>query len=305
MAGVQLSEFNDFVEATGPTYVTGPNYLVNEAVKHAYYVGHLMRGDANIKKMIQGGADIRENLVFKDNGTFETYLPGVNHDWENPQRLQKIKAFWRYTLVHMSWVEQEILLNSQVKYGGDDARFQAYVDIRNEKETIMWAAKWNGLENLLWATPDTAQQEAEGGKEPYPITAFINQDTNGLWGSGWGTAPDLGAWTTVEGLTPGDADLDGKFAPQQIAYSNVTADDPSNIVSKMDEMVMDIYFERPATHREYFEDPRLNQQMILTTKAGRQKYMVLIRQGQDHYVAGAQDPAYTDPQFAGIPIRRS
>ena len=308
MSGTALSNFNDFVEGTGPTYVTGPKSLINEAVKNTYWFGRLINGAKAKKKMIQGGANLRESIVFDDNGTFETYLPGANHEWKNPQRLQKIQVEWRYTLSHMSWVEQEILNNEIVTYGTDDAKFHEYVNIRNEKETLMWTSTWNGLENLLWAQPNNSTMEAVDGSAPNSIPAFINQDDDGLWGSGWTTAP-TGTYdsSTVEGLDPTASAVNSKFTPQFQGYdpANTDISTDANLLSAFDDVWMDLQFEQPPTMKQYWEDPRYNKQMIVTTKAGRSTYMRLLRGAQDHFVAGAQDPAYPDPMFNGIPVSRA
>jgi hypothetical protein len=300
MTGTALNQFNDFVEATGPTYVTGPRSLINEAVKNTYYFGQLASGDDQARKMIRGGADIRESLFFQDNGTFETYLPGAEHDWKNPQRLEKVKTYWRFCLAHMSWVEQEILLNERINYGSEEAKFQQYVEIRNEKEALMWTAMWNGLENLLWAEPNADTMEAEAGTEPFSIPAFLNEATNGLF-----LPLDGGTnWTTVEGLDPTAASTDSKWKPQTATYSSEAVNNQDNIISSLDELVQDVEFQIPTMHKQYFEDPTMNRQMILTTKKGRAAYAQLLREGQDHYVVGNQDPAYPDPQYYGIPIKR-
>ena len=300
MAGFPINEFADFVEGTGPTYVTGPKDLVNEAVKNTYYFGRLMQGDVNSTKILQGGADIRESIVFRDNGTFETYNPGQNHDWKNPQRLDKIQAFWKFTMAHMSWTEQEILLNEKIAYGTEEARFHQYVDIRNEKELLMWTSKWNGLEDLLWAEPDilTMDGEGTGFTQPSSIPLYINEDTDGLFARNGTT------FSTIEGIDPTAAATDGKFTPQQLTYDSSTVNDDGNIVSMFDEMFMDVSFEQPYMHKQYWEDPRLNKQMILTTKVGRKAAMVLLRAGSDRYAVGSQDPAYPDPVYNGIPIAR-
>lgn len=300
--GNPLSEYNDFVEGTGPTYVTGPMSLRNEAVKNTYYFGRMMAGDVNATKMLQGGADIRESVVFRDNGTFEFYQPGANHSWQNPQRLEKIRAFWRYSMAHMAWTEQEILNNDKISYGDETARFQQYVDIRNEKEMLMWTSKWNGVENALWAEPLTTTMEGEGAgfTDPYSIPVFINADTNGLHARNGTT------WTAIEGITVTAASVDSRFEPQINTYTGSTLNSDTNVVSNFDEMFQDVTFEQPAMHKQYWEDPRLNKQMIVTTKVGRKAVMVLLRGGNTGgYVVGAQDSAYPDPIFNGIPVARA
>lgn len=299
MAGTALQDFADFVEATGPTYVTGPKSIINAATKRKYLWARLADGELANRKTVSGGSEIRESIVFQDNGTWEKYLPGQNHNWVNPQRLQKIVAQWRYGIAHMSWVEQEILLNERIAYGTDEAMFHQFVDIRNEKEMIMWTAVHNGVENDLWKTPDKDTMEATDGVDTYPILAFVNEDPNGLWGSGWAANP----WTTVEGIDPTASAIAGNFTPQQVTYSSSAANNSDNIVSKFDEMWKKVYFEKPSTFSQYFDDPYLNKQTIITSSRGQTVFQQLLREGQDHYVLPAgQDPAYPDPQFHGIPV---
>lgn len=300
--GSALSEFNDFVEGTGPTYVTGPQSLVNEAVKNTYYFGRFTEGEVAAKRMLQGGTDIRESVVFQDNGTFEFYAPGANHSWKNPQKLKKVQAYWRFAMTHMSWQDQEILLNEKIKYGDDAMRFQQFVDIRNEKEMLMWTAKWNGLEDALWAEPDKATMEGEGSGllSPYSLPAFINEDTNGLF-----ARQSSGTWTTVEGIDPTASDVDGKFTPQQLTYNTETQNDSGNVLSMFDEMAEDVKFKRPTMHKQHFEDPTLSRQMILTTKTGKNAVQTLQRAGNTGgYVVGSQDAAYPNPLHGGVEIER-
>jgi hypothetical protein len=300
MSGVALANFLDFVEGTTSTYVNGPMGLVMEAVKNTYWFGRLIQGQRAKKKMISGGANLRHSLIFQDSGQFETYLPGANHVWSNPQRLKKIQVEWRYTMGHMSWVEQEIINNEIIAYGDDEARFCEFVNIRNEKETIAWGSIWNGLENLLWQVPFPEDMEAVDGTEPYSIPAAINEDTNGLF-----NPRTSAAFTTFQGLTNTDASLGNRYKPQQVTYTTSTVNDPGNIISKMDDLAELLTFEQPPTMTQYWEDPRFNKQMIVTTRRGRAIYKQLLRQSQDHFVAGPQDPAYPDPQYFGIPISRA
>lgn len=303
MSGVALSNFLDFVEGTTSTYVNGPMGLVLEAVKNTYWFGRLIQGQRSKKKMVSGGANIRHSVVFQDSGQFETYLPGGSHTWRNPQRLKKIQVEWRYTMGHMAWVEQEILNNEIIAYGDDEARFCEFVNIRNEKETIAWAAIWNGLENLLWQVPFPEDMESVDGTEPFSIPAMVNEFTNGLFDPQTSTA-----FTTLQGLTPSDASLAGRYAPQAETYSVSTvapAAPDKNIIMAFDDISEKLSFEQPPTMAQYWEDPRYNKQMIVTTRRGRAIYKHLLRQSQDHFVAGPQDPAYPDPQYFGIPIQRA
>lgn len=303
MSGNPLSDFADFVEGTGPVKVTGARNFIMEGVKNMYYFGRLLDPDVSSSKNLRGGSSIRESITFQDNGTWEKYQPGANHTWVNPQRLDRIQLHWRFGMAHMSWTEQEILLNDAVMLGDDGARFQQFVDIRNEKEALMWAAKWNGLETDLWKQPNAATMEGEGTGfiDTYSIPAFINEEANGLFGQVVGGA---GEFTTIETIDPTAASVDGRFTPQIQTYDAVTAGDDNNVLANFDTMFMEVMFEQPRTQAEYWQPGRLNKQMILTSTRGRAHYMFLLREGQDHFIAGNQDPSYPDPQYNGIPVAR-
>jgi hypothetical protein len=202
---------------------------------------------------------------------------------------------------HMSWVEQEIINNEIVAYGDDEARFCELVNLRNEKEAIAWGAIWNGLENLLWQVPFPTDMESVDGTEPYSIEAFINEGTTGLF-----NPITSAAFTTVEGITPGDAAVASRFQPQTASYSApLVTDTLTNVIAAFDNMSELLQYEQPPTMKQYWEDPRYNKQMIVTTRRGRAIYKSLLRASQDHFVAGPQDPAYPDPQYYGVPIQRA
>lgn len=299
MTGTVLSAFNDFAEATGSTYVQSPKKISNLAGRHAYFWSRLF---SNNKETVRGGEDLRFHFIAKPNGTYEEYLPGAYHNWTNPQRLQKGVAQWRFTMVHMSWVDQEILLNDKIRYGQEQYVFEAFVDLRNEKEMMMWTEKAEGMENALWRQPNVTLMEGTGASaiSPYSIFVFCNTHANGLFPS---YTPG-GAWTVVEEINPASADVDGKFTNQVSTYSSSVQDNPNNIIGGLDDLWMDLQFEAPSMLKAYFENPALNNQMFLTTKFGRKTFMGLLRAGQDRFVAGNQDPAYPDPQMHGVPVRR-
>lgn len=54
MAGTALANFNDFMAATGPRYLTSAEDVINEAVKNTYVLSRFLRGRGS-DKVIQGG----------------------------------------------------------------------------------------------------------------------------------------------------------------------------------------------------------------------------------------------------------
>lgn len=307
MSGIALNQFNDFTLATTSVKVSGSESLVNDAQLNTYSFGALMGGDTGRKKMIQGGKTITENIVFQDNGTFRFTLPGETQTWVNPQKLVQSEYHWRFSLAHMAWTRQEVLLNDRIKYGNEENRFLAFVDLRNEKEQLMWTAKWNGVEAQAWAEPDTGAMEAAGGKQANSIPVFINEATNGLFNPGTGGT----TWTTVGGIDP-TVTTQGQTAwvPQTRTYTQeITTEDhmysPGNILAEMSALWRDVRFEQPPTMQAYFDDPRFNRHCIFTSKVGHTAAEIAVRMSNDRLVGGAgpQDWGYSDPAYRGIPIK--
>jgi len=326
-AGSPLSTFNDFVDVTGPAFITSARGIVNEAVKNTYLLGRFLRGRPD-SQILSGGRVIRDTILFDEDTTAENYLPNQSFTWRNPQVLENWEINWRFTTDHSSWTDQEILLN--INDGmSRSARHQAYKNLKWAKEQRMWTSKLNFLEDRLTAQPDTATMETATGADQYSIFSFINEYggtpldagvansglEEGLFGK---NAPNINDadglsltsvtnWSTVEGITPSAVLGTGKWAPQQQAYvTPVGSIIPTDIIaSAFDEMFQDVKFVPPPTRQEYFENENMVSQFIITSKKGMTQYQQELRGGQDQFVTvGRQDPAYVNPQYAGIDLIR-
>lgn len=300
MSGSLLTAFADFTESVTPAYTQmGPKHLFNAAGKNTYLWPTMF----DEKRSIGGGEDIRSSVQFKDNGTYEHVLPGNWNNWQNPQLLDKVTTPWCFGIAHWSYNAKELLLNDKMKYGNDDAIWEAFTNLRDQKLTGCFTNIANGLEESLFAAPDATNMEGAASSTtpaPMSIFAYINQNTNGLWSDG------SAAWTTVSGIDPTSASVNGQYTPQQETYSSVTADDETNVVAGLDSLYMACDFQQPRTMAEYFNDPMLSKLKILTSKRGRKVFMALTRGGTDRYasagMAGYQDPSMSDPQMHGIPV---
>jgi hypothetical protein len=299
MAGTALSGFNDFNEATGPLYLTGDRYIVNEAQLQTYSFGNLTLGDRGKKKMVQGGSTIRESVVFDTNNATRFHKPGDTQNWANPQPLKKIEARWRFAITHKAWTRQEVILNERIKFGDADAVYQAYVDLAYEKEMLMWTDKWNFMEEALWAAPNISNMESDDGTDAYSIPVFVNEDTNGLF-----NPRASSAWTTIEGINPTSTGYT-LFKPVQRTYTSEAINNMGNIISQFDGMWKDLRYEMPPTYQEYFTNPKYNKLCIYCSSYGHTAVGMLIREHTTEgfvHIAGAQDPSCPNPQFHGVPI---
>lgn len=312
-----MSTFNAFMNATGPSFLTGPEDVVNEAVKQTYILARFLRG-ADMATTLQGGSDIRDSIMFDEQSTAQWYSPNATFTPTNPQVLTNWKAYWRFKVDHMSWTDQEIEL--QVPEGmTQSARHQVFKKIKFSKEQRLWTSLLNSMENDLWRAAETADMEAETGQVAYSLPAFINDFTNGLFYSG-ATPTGKTAWTTKQNINPvtetrWKSQLAGLPASGTVPgstnlfYDSSTPNEADagdrNIIQTFDYAWMLTKFQAPPTKQEYFENATLNKQFIACSFRGQGIYMDLLRASQDTYVtSGRQDPAFVNPSYAGIDVIR-
>jgi hypothetical protein len=327
MAGTPIQTFNDFMAATGPTYLTSADAVINEAVKNTYAFSRLLK-DKTSEATIQGGNEIRDVIMFDDSSTYDHYLPNDTFNWRNAQVLDTIKCPWRFSLDHMAWTDHEIELNSGEGSGRDYVKSQ-YKRLKRQKEQRMWTSLLNGFENDLWASPFgmSAEMEGAGGKLPYSLPCFINElpDFNNAFGIRGGLP--LG-WSTVMGLANNASNSDTAGEDRwtnQISYYDPGVTDPNQalqtkagienarvngqtftadiggLITAFDDMFLKCEFVPPSTKQEYFEKPTLNRQMILCSRLGLNQYKQALRASNDTLVS-YQDAAYTNPTFSGIEL---
>ena len=283
-----LSTFTDFIDTTGPSFLTSAEDVVNEACKNNYLLRRFLRGQGP-SETVQGGSSIKDTIMFDEESTFQYYEPNQTFTWENPQVVENWEIQWRFCVDHMAYTDAEVELNVGTGMSRA-ARHTAYKRLKRIKEQRLWTSILNGMEDALFAVPSNSAMEATTGTRPYSIPAFLNEETNGLYSG----------FSTVQGLAPATY---SKWVPQQKTYGSTDVDNADNIISKMDELFLDVQFTPPPSHQEYFDDPSLNAMFIACSKAGQRIYTQLLRSSQDTFVtASRQDPAYQSPKYAGIDL---
>ena len=324
-----IQTFNDFMVATGPSYLTSVDSVINEAVKNTYAFSRLLKGKTK-EQTVQGGNEIRDVIMFDDARTYGHYQPNDTFVWSNPQVSDYIRCPWRFHIDHMSWTDAEVQLNTGETAASTKA---AYKRLKKIKEMRMWTSMLNGMEEDLWARPDVAQMEAETGRLPYSLPYFlteVGQDFGGALGRR-GTAPytastntshtvmrispftesrwtnalelyncatDASAPTSTNWGTVYNSPLSLNTVYSQGAASTATV---SNLFNAFDVMFMRLRYEKPQTRQQYFENDQLNRQMILTSRDGVQRYRNALRLSNDTLVS-YQDAAYANPAYAGIDV---
>ena len=315
MAGTPIQTFNDFMNATGPTYLTSADAVINEAVKNTYAFSRLLK-EKTSEATVQGGNEIRDVIMFDDSSTYDHYLPNDTFNWRNAQVLDTIRVPWRFSIDHMAWTDHEVELNAGEGAGRDYVKSQ-YKRLKRSKEQRMWTSLINGFENDLWATPfaNYSNMESVGGRLPYSLPAFITEvpDVGNTFGLRGG-AP-IG-WTNVMNINPSSEDR----WTNQITYydpamaanaAGVTKAGVENVgtggdavsqtiyglITAFDDMFLKVDFQPPSTKQEYFEKPALNRQMILCSRLGLNQYKQALRASNDTLVS-YQDAAYNNPAYS-------
>ena len=313
-----ITQFNDFMQSTGPSYLKSADAVINEAVKNNYVLSRLLKEKAS-ETTIQGGTSIKDVIVFDDSSTYQKYEPNEVFTWRNPQVTDTLSAPWRFSMDHMSWTDQEIELNE------GDAKVM-YKRVKRIKEMRMWTSMLNGMENDLWASPFNNYGNVEtGGKEPYSIPAFITETVNTdlTFGERGGSA-----WLATQSSAPNILGINPANDPRwsnQISFYNkgaLLADGPNlqaagqyyghnnntniarnvySLFGAFDDMFLKVQFKSPLTQKQYFEETNFNRQMILCSKEGLNFYKRTLR-ASNNMLVSQQDSAYNTPTFSGIPV---
>ena len=229
MAGTSIRNFLDFMDATGPVYLTGPDVLINEAVKRNYLFGDLIREK---NQAIRGGKEIKDVLMLDDSSTFQYYQPNETFSYSNPQVMRDITANWRFAMDHMTFTDAEIELN----VGGGlsrEATKTVYKDLKRSKEQRMVTSMVNGYEEALFKpTHGTNLQEMESstGKIPYSIPAFITEkciqtslDGGGAAGLRGGVNINSTSETNILGIAPGTSGGEQRWSNEVVFYDTSAA----------------------------------------------------------------------------------
>lgn len=323
------STFTTFQAITGPSFLTGPEGIVNEAAKTNYLLGRFLR-EADMSYTLQGGASIKDSLQFDEQSTFQFVGHNATLTPSNPQTVKNWTAYWRQGVDHMSWTDMEIEL--QVPSGLTQAtRHEIYKKIKFAKEMRLWTSKLNGMENALFARPVAADMESQDGLQPYSLFAHVNE-----WGYGLflnrtgGTWTGGTAWTAKQGIDPL---VESRWRPRYVgelpatAYSALALTDERTLVryntelesnetgfnaatmrslfQAMDNAWAGTQFEAPPTRQAYFESPTLRKQLIACSFRGQAIYKDHLRRTQDTLTTTSrQDPQVAHPAYAGIDVIR-
>jgi len=275
--------------------LNSPQKLRNHLNRHGYGLPYLLKGAEGFKSL-QGGKDIRFDNLMTEVSTYRTFRPGEKQTWSNPQVTNYGTVPWRFSMDEQNLNLVQILLQSNEM--SSDRRALYFVEEQAKIEMRSTISMAHGLEDELWALPVESEMEAEAGQTPNSLPLFCNEMGDGLFTSyRTGNKEVLGI----------DTDDYPVWDNQRTDYKSVGAlsgTDP-HLFTAFDDILQDLKFQQiPGPDGAMYSDGAYGMKACFTQKAGVTNFMQSLRINQDYFRVGAQDPAYPNPVFAGIPMIR-
>lgn len=292
-----IVNFPDWLEATGPFYLTDANRLVNDAALEDYLWPDFARGQDGTAT-VQGGDKIVDDIMLDEQNTFGHYQPNQALSPTMPQILVNHETNWRFAWDSWSYTDEEIDLNK------NSDREVKYKDIQSKGERRVQTSICNGVEGAMCNLPNFEEMESATGLLPHSIHSLVTEQTSGLPNSqttGVGTA-----YTTVMGISPTAAGR-LKWRNRILGYDSTAVKPTSgarNIINALDDAYVCLNIRPPKNKEQYFEGMSWNKKRIYTEKKGVLILMDLMRQGQDWYTNRERpDAAFPGPMYGGLEIR--
>lgn len=286
-----LATFTDFVATTGPAYITGPEQVVNEAVKKTYLLNRFLKGKPT-SESLQGGQTINDTIMFEDNGSYASYSPNDTFTPTNKQVTSTISENWRFSKFDYSWTNQEVMLQGSSSMSRE-ARFKVYKRLKKIKEESAWTSGLNGIENDLTAVPNNADMETASGTKAYSVFAFLSPDETNYHYSGF---------TTVMGIDPAS---ESRWRNVVSTYDHTAiSDQTSGLIAAFDDMVEDVRYIPPEIQTGAFDASQPATGFFITSKQGVRLYKQQVRAANDRLLGAASpsDPAYLKTIYGGAEI---
>lgn len=334
MAGTPIEEFTTLAASVGPSWATGPESVINDAISYTSQWTRWASGKDVSLDLIQAGHTIQGTIFLDYVSTFQRVNPNVKLNVQNPQTGDQWTIKWSIAIATMGWTEPEI--DFSVGPGATGSyRTNVYADVLYQKHQNLWTDVMESLDAEMTAVPDQVLMESStptDARIPYSWLAGVNEyNTNttaylttpvetrigGLGGAGLIPATiDAGGtpWETFQGINPTTS---GKttWRPYQGAYTYnagpTTADEvfeaASSLFSQLSVACRKTSLMRLGGKGSEYSDPYTSPNVIYTSTAGIAYYENLLMLAQDHFrgvgKTSGQDPAYDEPMFKRIPIQ--
>lgn len=268
--------------------------IINAAQRYqTWMLGEMLTVNASRLLRQSGGKYFTERLKLQNTGDFHFYSPGTPRTITRITTNRTAQYPWRTAENAVAWTDFE-LMTTQGKSDLD-----IFKNFRKSLRQDGASEHWDGMETAIWTPPDQATMEVLN-VDPgvaYSIPAFVTENVNGTGpyrAPGWGTG-------TLAGIDPDD---EVNWRNKVVRYTDADIGHAhTGIFAAFDSMARQVmYRQPPGGFAKYFDDMNLRSRKIATNGDGSDKYAQLLREGNDQFRAGPQDPAYGMPVFKGIPV---
>ena len=303
MPGFDLTAFSTFTNSTSNAVLMEKTKRRNAAMKRNYIYTSLLAGKADYLK---GGAAITDQILLSITSQSHTHKWLAEESYQEAQDGVVWTGAWRAWRTPQAIAEITLLLNGGAPMSGE-GRFLQIKDVYFEKLQTQYTDAYNFAESLAFAVPHSTNMESSTGTEPYSILALYNEGgstaatvnrgtiISGLFGaSPYGGTITGGAWTTVQGVSP-TAGGQTEWGLHGFSYSNVTADDPNNLLMAFKRAAIKLKYKPPTGGKErYFDETSLPDIIVFCSALGIEKmYEMSLKQG---FYTNVEDFEFT-PRF--------
>lgn len=285
----------DFLTATRETRLGNKKRILDEATKRNYFF--LSRMFKNAEEKFKGGDKLVDHIRGETLGNASTYNPTQRFNVTVRDTLTPISVYWAFVQSHYPIMDEAAKLNA--------GNPEAFVDYVMNLEQGCVTDTCNKLEELLWATPNSATMEAastgDEPRDPYSFLAFITRD--GLAPSSTNGGVIGSDWTTLETVNVASKPWFKNQTGSYSAANPAAADSDDGLIPQMDRMAENVAYESPEPLKTYADSDSLQKQVIVTNTDGVVLYRRCLRAVNDQ-MARLEDPSIKGPQHNGVPIKK-
>lgn len=292
--------FADFLLGTGEEDFDEMGGFTNLLTRNGYMLKLLLRGTPGFETL-QGGKKIRGDVMIREISTARNYKPREKQSWPDPQVMDNWEVPYRFTVDHMTWSDQDTILNE-----GSD-RTQIFINMRKKLKTRCVTSLAHFLEDQCWALPVWADMEKFNGRVPNSLALFCNElegsagTNHGLFYSyrtaGGGNNEVMGLSKTEYGPTWDNARVGYKRA------GLITSGSGRHLFEAFDDLILECSIKQlPGPDGPAASPSTSTHNVAVTNKKGFTQFQAALRMNQDYFRMGEQDPAYPGPKFDGIQL---
>lgn len=280
--------------------LTGQRDVLNDVSRNTHIAARMIKNRPK-HEVLRTGGYIVDKVWLTHQRMTQNYTPGDPTTSGRTQSANTLRWDWAFCRTEYSLTDADTILSQ-----GDMKTAFKSVD-----NWIKNAAHYDHLlhiDNSMFAQPNSALMNAAGmatngqKRAPYSIPAYVSENTTTY-------LPPSTAWSDShicgsDGFVPG-TETNARNKIQ--TYIASTKSDPENgVFAAFRKARRSIKFEAPKGlgAEGAFEGDMLERLMIITNADGMTVYENLQFEGQDHFRGGMnpQDPAYTNPNFYGVPL---